>query len=82
MISPNGVIAFAEAASGLFTAFSAAMAAGASVIGEWHAWSNTKKLQSIHLDLNGRLTQLLIETRDASFSRGVANERQRDDPHP
>ncbi len=46
-------------------------ACGALLLG----WINSRKLQSIHVDINSRITQLIDLTEKAFYAKGVADQK-------
>ena len=64
-----------QLAIGGLGALSACLAAGASIIGAWHSWRNAMAIQSIHIDINSRLSELLKATSAAAYDSGAEHGR-------
>jgi hypothetical protein len=49
----------------------------AAVLAAIGAWRNSVKLNEIHIDMDGRFTQMLAMTKQASHAEGVLDEKDR-----
>jgi len=50
----------------------------AGVASFWQSKANTKKLAEIHIDINGRITELLRVTKESSLAEGALQQREVD----
>jgi hypothetical protein len=59
----------------LVGALAACTGAVAAMLAALHGWRNAQAIQSIHVDINSRMTQLLEVTGHAKYAEGVTDAK-------
>lgn len=62
-------------ASAIIAAVASLVAAVTATVAALHGWHNARAIQRIHIEINSRLTQLLLLTAEASRAQGALDAK-------